>query len=413
VSSFDTAVHGRRIDYYFINQTFVLRRTTLASLDKVLGVSAWTFGESQVSHDASSLSIRIQDFDDLWGPIQVTPADTAPGFIRRLDTKHGSIRPLVSPFSTQLSANEFLCYWYPGGPGIESNIDTQTTSRDSSSPTDKLDSSKFVQINVLFPKDTKLLMSANLRGHNDYKISITSDTLPQISNLLISKKAEAGSLEQESQTPEHSHVQLDYAVNVEHESNNDMKGNEGIPTASALPITPGIAVTNSFSEAGPSGNESSESESEERDLKILKIEELNDFWLGVVKRRLVEKLILDHKSILMRIAGIITHGEGERVQQSGERALSAGTCGEGSNSSSQPRGRKRPRKNTISSTPDDDGDEDDDSRKSNPRSSVDRSGSPKPKRKRLACHFYVRSPQLYQDEQACTGPGFLSIKDLK
>jgi hypothetical protein len=125
-----------------------------------------------------------------------------------------------------------------------------------------------------------------------------------------------------------------------------------------------------------------------------------------LKRNAIDRLLLEHDSLLNGNSGIIVHAaEG----QEGEIRKTTVTTANRETRKSQPgilRQKRRYNDDDSDLPEDDQGD-----RRKTRCPSV--GNNPTGGTKRFACHFYKRSPDRYKHEQACTGPGFLNIERVK
>jgi hypothetical protein len=152
--------------------------------------------------------------------------------------------------------------------------------------------------------------------------------------------------------------------------------------------------------------ESHSSHSAENDVEGAEEIDLASIW-KLLKQRVVERLIRDHKSLLIESIGFTTYGGGREANTTRTAPATINTA-ESSEPSSQPRGQKRPLKDNDSGPSDEEqGDGKRNAFNFGPGVSSER------KYTRFACHFYKRDPEKYRNEQACTGPGFVNIERLK
>lgn len=392
---FDKLIIGHFVDYYAINDNFVLRRTKLASLDMFLGSPAWVFQDKDYNNDSLCLSIRTPEFGDLWGSVQriAPPTDglllltTGNGFIKRL---HPSPQPL--------STNELACYWSPDlltaasaslGPARGSHLFTNGSSSSTTIPS-----------NVPLPETATLLICPHPGPPDGRKELHTFDSSPNSFTIPMAEK------DRKIPGIDHSEMAEEEQLNLRRQSKDRIRSLDASPKEYSQFDTfvtrsgyrdDVIESISSKEECDSSGTEGNSTALEETDLLAL--------W-PKVKRELIEKLIQDHKSVLIESLGIITCAGGDPTSRQG--GASRSTDGASSQSGSSQRGHKRLRDNGGSSPPDDD---QNGRKKSRPNFSA--RGSSDIDCRRLACHFYVRNPLKYRDEQACTGPGFLSINSLK
>ena len=358
-----------------------------------MNVSAWIFGERNNDHDALSLSIPMQDFGDLWGSLQGLPAENGLGFIR-LYTEDGFIQALY-PSPHPLFADERACYWCPS---------SHSTDENSSAASNREDSPSSVCFNVVLPKDAKLLICPNPEPQDEKKQPRTANLLSQPSNIASEGGAKMPTEDYQNQLRRQAKQNL-----IEH-SKSDVESPDAIPGDDPKSSKLVIRTESDPSESNDSGEENSSrkesdnSPSIEGDVAAIEGADLLSIW-SKVKQEVIEKLIRDHKPMLAEILGITTCGESQTPKRG--RATTS-TDGEGSESSSLRRDQKRSRRDDDSSPPDDN----QGGRKWS-KQRYSGSGSPDRSCRRVACHFYQRNPQMYQNEDACTGPGFESICRLK
>lgn len=133
-----------------------------------------------------------------------------------------------------------------------------------------------------------------------------------------------------------------------------------------------------------------------------------------VKDEVVEQLVKEYMPILMGRLGIVTY-----VRDNGGQQHTSVTSANGQSSQPEPslpgpsqhvsRQTSSSQQGRKHSHEDDNGD----GGEPNPQSKSRKRTPPDADSDRLACHFYVRNPRNYRNEQACTGPGFSNIKELR
>jgi len=110
----DEILYGRRVPAFASNFAgFELRYRTLACLSEFVGSPVWIF-EPQGESNEYFLSIKIEEFTDLWGPLQSELVPTEWGVIECLHSSKGVIAtPFDSALMSLTKSGEIACHWSP------------------------------------------------------------------------------------------------------------------------------------------------------------------------------------------------------------------------------------------------------------------------------------------------------------
>jgi hypothetical protein len=341
----------------------------------------------------------MEDFGDLWGPIHGVPAENGPGFTA-INTKRGFLLPLspshASPY--QPSADESACYWCADNSTSGSGL--PISDKISHILPVQQDSPLQILVNVAVPETATLLICPSPDPQDEKKQPHVGHSHPRVSNISPAERAKMDTeLEQDK-------MKAGEQSKLSEQSKNKAENMDASDRDHAEPATPDIRCGCSKEDAeNVSLPEDGDGSSSEGDFAMLEEVEFLSLW-PKVKHEVIDKMIRDDVPILWQRLNIFTcAGEGQRQSQ---EATSTSSNGDLSQSGSSQRGQKRPREDDEPTPPDDDQNGGKKKKLSHPGYDPSNANC-----RRLACHFYVRNPVKYQQERACTGPGFLKISRLK
>ena len=94
---------------------YTLRQKRLRCLDKFMDGPVWIFEKENVPDDGYSLSLTIQEFARLWGPVWAIPCASDQNQISLVHTEGGVIQGLCRTYN--IFSEEVHCHWTPNSPG--------------------------------------------------------------------------------------------------------------------------------------------------------------------------------------------------------------------------------------------------------------------------------------------------------
>jgi hypothetical protein len=104
-------------------ETYTLRQKRLRCLDKFIDGPIWIFEKGKVPDDGYFLSLTIQEFAQLWGPVWAVPCASDPNKISLVHTEGGVIQ-----WFGWTDRQEVYCHWTPT-PARSGSMPFPTTSR--------------------------------------------------------------------------------------------------------------------------------------------------------------------------------------------------------------------------------------------------------------------------------------------
>jgi hypothetical protein len=187
VSAFDDVIFSSTIEVFPLSNGFGLRRHNLACLSKFIGGKAWIFGNEEKpetegkgkgkatkewnAERSSSVeneflvSINVNEFATLWGPVWAAPADLQGKEIQTLYTERGFIIPCLASNQSAASAHnemETCCHWYEAQPvHYEKGVTFRFSDENDIPSTETIE----FAMNITLSSDSQLLlgMPSNLR----------------------------------------------------------------------------------------------------------------------------------------------------------------------------------------------------------------------------------------------------------
>jgi hypothetical protein len=132
VSRFDLAAYGSPVDAFQLPNGHIFRQQSLSCLGDFIGGPAWVLESHGTRFPMDYLvSITIDDFVDLWGPVQaVDPVYGPDGFGGYILTERGRITlSAVSEGSQLIKDGEALCHWERIYQTLDGASDITSTER--------------------------------------------------------------------------------------------------------------------------------------------------------------------------------------------------------------------------------------------------------------------------------------------